>query len=271
MAKNTTSTRPQYLSIYLYINTHKHTSANKIKINFKKHIPKKIFVKQSHLTHLYCVHFSWIYNIISLIFWLALSYKSQKNDMQSKTNIQKSNLLNPFRSVYKDKGTCKRVRTASVTKYHRKSRISNRVARMRKNKTSLLQKDSALFEDSYCIHLVFKQNNTHISTSSQSFFFFFANLRLMFTALAKNSKYDKGKHHLSSVEPCGPFSWSSIFHKNPDHHVVIKDYQSRLCGHVDGGTHPKSCVAELKCFLKSHSIHSFIHIFYCLLGTHSFV
>lgn len=176
--------------------------------------------------------------------------------MQSKTNIQKSNLLNPFRSVYKDKGTCKIVRTASVTEYHRKSRISNRVARMRKNKTSLLQKDSALFEDSYCIHLVFKQNNTHISTSSQSFFFF-ANLRLMFTALAKNSKYDKGKHHLSSVEPCGPFSWSSIFHKNPDHHVVIKDYQSRLCGHVDGGTHPKSFVAELKCFLKSHSIHSF--------------
>lgn len=69
MAKNTTSTRPQYLSIYLsihkYTHAHKHTSANKIKINLKKHIPKKIFVKQSHLTHLYCVHFSWIYNIIS--------------------------------------------------------------------------------------------------------------------------------------------------------------------------------------------------------------
>lgn len=66
MAKNTTSTRPQYLSIYLYINTLMHINTlQQIKLNLKKHIPKKIFVKQSHLTHLYCVHFSWIYNIIS--------------------------------------------------------------------------------------------------------------------------------------------------------------------------------------------------------------
>lgn len=85
MAKNTTSTRPQYLSIYLsihkYTHAHKHTSANKIKINLKKHIPKKNLCEaEPSDTFVLCAFFLDLqYNFINFLTGLILQISEERH------------------------------------------------------------------------------------------------------------------------------------------------------------------------------------------------
>lgn len=83
MAKNTTSIRPQYLSIYLYINTCMHINTLqqiKIKINVKKTFQKNLCEAEPSDTFvLYAFFLDLQYNFINFLTGLILKISEERH------------------------------------------------------------------------------------------------------------------------------------------------------------------------------------------------
>lgn len=152
--------------------------------------------------------------------------------MQSETNFQKSILLNTFRKFYRDKITCRVEKTALAMSCHRKA-TSTGILHLIQNRCEI--HGTWFYLPAMTRHLAStKWKHLTIPKGLCTF-----QRELIPTTVhtqkwppSNDSTYIEGKHCLSSVKPSGPFTRSGtfcfIFHRNPDHHDVMKYYRSRL-------------------------------------------